>query len=115
MSEDLSYLDLIVNISDIADAQRYDADAEGKRGTDQWARRNVEMQDYQRQMYYLNEEYKEMQRQSYLANSNFTKLGNGLQRTSKMMKAVGGAFQEVGGAITQVGAVATAGGALCVM
>ena len=89
-------------------------DAEGKRGTDQWARRNVEMQDYQRQMYYLNEEYKEMQRQSYLANSGFTKLGDGLQRTSQMMKAVGGAFQEVGGAITQVGAVATAGGALFV-
>ena len=89
-------------------------DAEGKRGTDQWARRNVEMQDYQRQMYYLNEEYKEMQRQSYLANSGFTKLGNGLERTSQMMKAVGGAFQEVGGAITQVGAVASAGGALFV-
>ena len=89
-------------------------DAEGKRGTDQWARRNVEMQDYQRQMYYLNEEYKKMQEQSYLANSGFTKLGNGLERTSQMMKAVGGAFQEVGGAITQVGAVATAGGALFV-
>ena len=89
-------------------------DAEGKRGTDQWVRRNVEMQDYQRQMYYLNEEYKKMQEQSYLANSGFTKLGNGLERTSRMMKAVGGAFQEVGGAITQVGAVATAGGALFV-
>lgn len=89
-------------------------DAEGKRGTDQWARRNVEMQDYQRQMYYLNEEYKQMQEQSYLANSSFTKLGNGLQRTSQIMNAVGGAFQQVGGAITQVGAVATAGGALFV-
>lgn len=85
---------------------------EGKRGGDEWARRNVEMQDYMRQAYYLNEEYKKMQKESYIANHGLTKLGGAFDTVGQGMQKFGGYLTDIGSSFTQIGTVATAGGAL---